>query len=64
MAPVIELSRQDLLERQDAILAHLGVTLDVYRERAATHLLSSDEWAVMDDLDSILFLLGEETLTD
>jgi len=62
MSPVIEVSREELLTRRDEILGRLRVDLSEYRQHAREHRLTSDEWAVRDELDGLLFLLGEESL--
>jgi len=64
MAPVIEVTREALLVRRDAILGRLGLTLDEYLRRAAESELSGEEWDVRDDLDSIAFLLNEQQFVD
>ena len=64
MAPVIEVTREDLLARRDAILGRLGLTLEEYLRRAADSELSGEEWDVRDDLDSIAFLLNEQHFVD
>lgn len=64
MAPVIEVTREELLARRDAILARLGITLEEYLRRAAGSELSGEEWDVRDDLDSIAFLLNEQQFVD
>ncbi len=64
MAPVIEVTREELLARRDAILARLGLTLEEYLRRAGESELSGEEWDVRDDLDSIAFLLNEQQFVD
>ena len=64
MAPVIEVTREELIARRDEILARLGLTLDEYLRRAAESELSGEEWDVRDDLDSIAFLLDEQRFVD
>ncbi|WP_448720996.1 hypothetical protein [Microbacterium natoriense] len=64
MAPVIEVTRDELIARRDGILSRLGLTLDEYLRRAADSELSGDEWDVRDDLDSIAFLLNEQHFVD
>lgn len=64
MAPVIEVTREHLLARRDAILDRLGLTHQEYLRRAADSELSGEEWDVRDDLDSIAFLLNEQDFVD
>lgn len=64
MAPVIEVTRDELIARRDGILNRLGLTLDEYLRRAADSELSGEEWDVRDDLDSIAFLLNEQHFVD
>lgn len=65
MAPVIELTTEELLERQTELLESLNLeSYDAFRERATAGLLTDREWALRNDLDSIAYLLGEDELTD
>ena len=64
MAPVIEVTREELVARRDGILGRLGVTLDEYLRRARNSELSGEEWDVRDDLDTIAFLLDEHEFVD
>jgi hypothetical protein len=64
MAPVIEVTREALLERRRAILDDLGLTLEEYLARARASALSGREWDVRDDLDYIAFLLDESEFVD
>lgn len=65
MAPVITLTEEQLVTRRDELLAelHLGSYAE-FREIAREHRLSDLGWVVRDELDSIVYLLGEDDLTD
>lgn len=65
MAPVIQVSTEQLLARRAELLAELH--LDSYRgfrERAAQAILTDREWSPRNELDSVAYLLGEDQLTD
>lgn len=64
MAPVIEVTREELLARRDQILESVGATMQQYYERAEANELNGMEWGVRDDLDTIAFLLGESRFID
>lgn len=64
MSPVLTITRRELTERREEILARLGLTLDAYIERSQRNELSGLEWDVREDLDSIAFLLGEDSRID
>lgn len=65
MAPVIQLTEEELRSRFTSILASLGLaSYDEFRERVEKKLLQDREWAARDELDSIAYLLGENHLTD
>lgn len=56
---VISASREQLERRRDAILAHLGTTLDDLRRRAEAFSLVGEEWAALEELEDIDYLLRE-----
>jgi hypothetical protein len=56
---VVTVTRGELDARRAEILGGLGMTLAEFREFAQTHALTGPEWIAMDELDGILFLLGE-----
>lgn len=60
MSQVTEVSRQELLERREAILRRLGVSHEELRDRADTSTLVADEWEAWEALRDIAFLLGDE----
>lgn len=64
MSPLLSVTREQLIDRRDAILARLGVTLDEYMRRVDAAELSGPEWEARDDLDSIAFLLKEDRSID
>jgi hypothetical protein len=60
MAPVIEVTRDSLLERRRAVLSRLGLTEKEFWEMKATRTLSSEEWEAKEELEEIDFLLGDD----
>lgn len=65
MAPVITLTKDQLVARRDELLAELRLgSYGEFREIARERRLSDLGWAVRDELDSIVYLLGEDDLTD
>lgn len=65
MAPVIEVTTEQLVERQTELLHELSLaSYDEFRGRARLGILTDREWAARDELDSIAYLLGEDDLTD
>ena len=64
MAPIIEVTREELLARRQQILNRLGLTLEEYLQRGRESAFSGDEWDVRDDMDSIAFLLDEREFVD
>jgi len=59
MAPVIDVTREKLLERREEVLARLGVDEGEFWSEASTRSLSSEEWDAKEELEEISFLLGE-----
>lgn len=64
MAPVIEVTREGLIERRTEILAKLEMSWAEYLAKARANELSDEDWSVRDDLDTIAFLLGESEFVD
>lgn len=64
MAPVVNVTRDQLIAQRDEILARLGLSMDEYVRRAEASELSGEEWEARDDLESIAFLLGEDRSID
>lgn len=65
MAPVIDITTEALEQRQRELLASVGLkSYDEFRERARAGILSDREWGIRNSLDSVLYLLGEDELTD
>ena len=64
MAPVIQLTTEQLLARRDELLADLRLdSYEQFRERAANGILNDREWGLRNELDSVAYLLGEDELT-
>jgi hypothetical protein len=59
MAPVIDITRDALISRRDAIYAALGVTPEEFSDAVRTRTLSGEEWEAKEELEAIGFLLGE-----
>ena len=58
MSPkVISASRGELEERRAVILGRLDTTLDSLRRKAEEFSLVGDEWATLEELEEIDFLL-------
>lgn len=61
MAPaVVTVRREDLVARRQRILERLGMSLDEFKNVAATSVLTGDQWDALEDLENIAFLLGED----
>jgi hypothetical protein len=60
MAPVIDVSRETLLERRRKIFESLGVDAQTFQSVEETRTLSGEEWEAKEELDAIAFLLGED----
>lgn len=62
MAPVIEVTRESLLARREVILGALDIPdFDEFRRRRDLGVLSDVEWAELDELEAIAFLVGDQT---
>lgn len=59
MAPVIDVSRETLVERRRAIYDSLGIDAETFHSVEETRTLSGEEWEAKEELDAIAFLLGE-----
>ncbi len=59
-APVVKVTREELLSERRELLKRLGISLEQLKERAATYSLSPEEWAAWDQIEEIAFLLGED----
>ena len=60
MAPVIDVTREDLLARRAAILRRIELDERDFAEARATRRLSSEEWEAKEELEEIEFLLGAD----
>lgn len=60
MPHVVELTRDELLERRRRILDRYNLSLDEISERAKSFSLVGDEWDAWEDLNNIAFLLGDD----
>lgn len=58
MASVIDVSRDQLLERRTAILSRIALSEREFAEASKTRSLSSEEWEAKEELEEIEFLLG------
>lgn len=55
-------TREELLQRRDEILADLGIQDAAASGLAGMRPISSDEWDAREELEQIAFLLGEESV--
>lgn len=60
MAPVIDVTREELLARRDEILRRIELDEAGFEEARATRSLSSEEWEAKEELEEIEFLLGAD----
>ena len=60
MAPVIDVSREDLLRRREEILRRIELDATEFETARAIRSLSSEEWEAKEELDEIEFLLGAD----
>lgn len=60
MAPVIDVTREVLVERRRMILDGLGMDGATFADLAETCTLTGDEWEAKEELDGIAFLLGDD----
>jgi hypothetical protein len=56
---VIHVERRELVERRNEILARVGVSASELKARAERYELTPEEWAALEELREIAFLLGE-----
>jgi hypothetical protein len=58
--PTVEtLSREEILERRDALLAETAMTEAELRRRAADYTLTVYEAGILSEINAMEFLLGE-----
>lgn len=62
--PGIEVSREELLKRREALLFELGLTHKEYVVKAMNDGLEGKEWTYSAELDAIDFLLGEDQISN
>lgn len=60
MAPVIDVSRDELLARRIDVLRRIELSESEFERARETRSLSSEEWEAKEELEEITFLLGEE----
>lgn len=58
MAPVIDVTRDELIARRDEILRRIELDEAEFERARATRSLSSEEWEAKEELEEIAFLLG------
>lgn len=61
MSFVIDVTPEELVARRDSILRQLDTTLPAFSSLASSNVLSGDEWKALEQLDTINFLLGDES---
>lgn len=59
MGVLHKLTVDEAMARRDAILRHLGTSLESLRDRSARYELDAAEEAALAELDDLDFLLGE-----
>lgn len=60
MAPVIDVTREQLIARREEILDRIELDEPAFEEARATRSLSSEEWDAKEELEEIDFLLGAD----
>lgn len=60
MAPVIDVTREELLARRAEILHRIELSEEEFENVRATRSLSSEEWEAKEELEEISFLLGAD----
>jgi hypothetical protein len=61
MAPVIDVTREELLARRAEILHRIELSEEEFDDVLATRSLSSEEWEAKEELEEISFLLGADS---
>ncbi|AZC12854.1 hypothetical protein [Microbacterium sp. ABRD28] len=61
MAPVIDVTREELLARRADILHRIELSEEEFEAVRATRSLSSEEWEAKEELEEISFLLGADS---
>jgi hypothetical protein len=60
MAPVQEMTREDLISRRMEILERLQVTREELAKKISASSLTPEEWDAKDEIEGIEFLLGDQ----
>lgn len=61
MAPrTVSVTREELMERRERILAELGLTREEFESKVESGSLLGKEWYAAEDLEEITFLLGDD----
>jgi hypothetical protein len=60
MSFVIDVPREELVERRNSILRRLDTTLPAFHSLVVSTVLSGDEWEALEQLETINYLLGDE----
>ncbi|MET0989742.1 MAG: hypothetical protein ABWY54_03760 [Glaciihabitans sp.] len=60
MAPVLEITRTDLVTRREAILHDLDLSREEFEAKIVASALTPEEWDAKDELEGIEFLLGDD----
>lgn len=61
MAPVIDVTREELLARRAEVLRRIELSEEEFEAVHATRSLSSEEWEAKEELEEISFLLGADS---
>jgi hypothetical protein len=59
MNRVVEVQREELLRRREALAQRVGMTYEVLAKKARDEELPADEWWVWQDIQALNYLLGE-----
>lgn len=59
MNRVVEVSRQELLRRREALARRVGLSYQELADKQRTQDLPANEWWIWQDIESINYLLGE-----
>ncbi len=56
---VLQVTREELLQRKERLLQSLGMTREQLAERAESYSLTGQEWDVLTQVEDVEFLLNE-----
>lgn len=59
MSRVVEVSREELLRRREALAARVDMTYEELARKQRSNDLPADQWWVWQDIQAVNYLLGE-----